>query len=231
MITLGFLGNKELVMLINRKNLAAGLMFANKVGFFWGMLALSAYSHGSCGDVYAEKYGPYDYADEKQRSKMLVTVERRHFTENVKNLKKGGETGSIMGDISYTLKKFPNHYPALMAIVKYSVYEDVKTDPFIQKEINCFFVRAKQFKPSDYRVYHIYGNYLFRRGDYKGSIENYMKSLSIRDSAEVHYNLGLAYLKLEDVKKAEFHARKAYSKKYPLLGLKNMLIERQVSIE
>ncbi|ANG62532.1 hypothetical protein A8C75_08535 [Marinobacterium aestuarii] len=218
-------------MLLNRKSFLAGLLFYNKVMFFWGGIVFSAYSHGSCGDVYAEKYGPYDYSDEKQRSRILETVERRHFTDNVQGLKKGGETGSIMGDLGYTLNKFPNHYPALTTLVKYSEYEGVKTDPFIQEEINCFFVRAKQFKPEDYRVYHIYGNYLFRKGNYKSSIENYTKSLSIRDSAEVHYNLGLAYLKLGDVKNSEIHARKAYSKKYPLPGLKNMLMERQVSIE
>lgn len=218
-------------MVLNRKSFLASFLFANRVALFFGVMVLSTYSHGSCGDVFSEKYGPYDYADEKQRNKMLGVVEKRHFTENVKNLRKEGETGSIMGDVGYTLKKFPNHYPALMTIVKYSDLDDVKNDPFIQEKINCFFIRAIQFKPSDYKVYQIYGIYLFGKGDYKSSIENYTKSLSIRDSAEVHYNLGLAYLKLGDVKKAEFHARKAYDKKYPLPGLKALLLERQVSIE
>ncbi|MFC6669014.1 tetratricopeptide repeat protein [Marinobacterium aestuariivivens] len=218
-------------MLISRLKLLTGLKTATKVAFLGGVLAFSSYSLGDCGSVYDEKYGPYDYTDERQRARMLGTVERRHFTEKVRSLNKGGETGSIMGDIGYTLRKFPNHYPALMTLVKYSDYETVKYDPFVQEKIDCFFVRAIEFKPSDHRVYHIYGIYLFGKEDYKASIENYRKALDIEDSAEVHYNIGLAYLKVGDIKSAEFHAAQAYKKGYPLSGLKNLLLDQKVSNE
>jgi tetratricopeptide (TPR) repeat protein len=218
-------------MLISRWKLVTVLQTAIKVAFLGGIFAFSSYSLGACGSVYDEMYGPYDYTDEIQRSKMLDTVERRHFTENVRTLKKGGETGSIMGDIGYTLRKFPNHYPALMTLVKYSDSESVKADPILQEKIDCFFVRAIQFKPSDYRVYHIYGIYLFGTENYKASIENYRKALDIQDSAEVHYNLGLSYLKVGDIKNAEFHAAQAYKKGYPLPGLKNLLLDQKASSE
>lgn len=217
-------------MLLNRNKFVTCFLFAYKTAFLWGLVSFSSYIQAACVDVYAVEYGPFDYESRADREKMLKTVERRHFTKKVESLA-GGETGSIMGDLSYTLEKFPNHYPALMTLVRYSDYEDVKADPYVQDKINCFFIRAQQFKPSNYRVYQIYGIYLFGKGDYKSAIESYAKSLSLRDSAEVHYNIGLAYLKSGDVKNAEFHARKAYSKGYPLPGLKNMLMERQVSIE
>jgi tetratricopeptide (TPR) repeat protein len=118
-----------------------------------------------------------------------------------------------------------------MSLVKYSEYDSVKSDSQLQEEIDCFFKKSIQFKPSDYRVYQIYGIYLFGKGDYRSSIENYQKALSIRSSAEVHYNIGLSYLKLGDFINAEIHARKAYDKGYPLPGLKNMLLENEVSIE
>ena len=68
----------------------------------------------ACGDFnYSSlSIGPLDYRITPPDVRELV--ERRHFTRNVEQLKKG-VTSTVGGDITYTLRAFPNHPRALKA--------------------------------------------------------------------------------------------------------------------
>ena len=66
-----------------------------------------------CGSL-QNGYGPYDYRSDKDK---LRIVEQYHLTPEVVNLV-AGSTGEIGDDLDYTLRAFPNHHVALMAMVK-----------------------------------------------------------------------------------------------------------------
>ena len=67
-----------------------------------------------CG-VLENAYGPFDYRTAEREAKVLV--EERHFPAVVETLT-AGSTGSLAADIDYTLRVFPNHPRALMAMTR-----------------------------------------------------------------------------------------------------------------
>ena len=67
-----------------------------------------ATSSAYCGEL----INVHDYiGGDKQ---LLGTVEQHHFTSNIESLRHGN-TGTLGGDLSYTLMLFPNHHRALAA--------------------------------------------------------------------------------------------------------------------
>lgn len=172
------------------------------------------------------QYGPYDYANPFNRERYLPVVERAHFTPNVKKLIKGS-TGSIGGDIGYTLRAFPNHYPALIALAKLYLREKNVEAPDQRFTVECYFDRAMRFKPSDVMVRTIYGNYLQRLGGRQDdAMEQYKVAVRLQpENATVNYNLGLIYLKEKDYEQAIVHAKKAYELGFPLPGLRKKLMK------
>jgi len=155
------------------------------------------------------------------------SVERTHFTSDIKNLIKGN-TGSIGGDIGYTLRAFPNHYPALIAFAKLNLREkNVKRPGDERYTVECYFDRAIRFKPGDGVVRMIYGNYLLKLGGRSDdAIEQYHEAIRLQpENANINYNIGLLYLKKKDYELAIIHAKKAYELGYPLPGLRNKLIK------
>ena len=173
-------------------------------------------------------YGPFDYANALHREKYLPIVESAHFTSNVRNLIKGA-TGTVGGDISYTLRVFPNHYPALIAFAKLNLREKSvveRPDDEIYT-VECFFDRAIRFKPGDAMVRMIYGNYLrLVGGRQDDAIEQYQVVVRLQPkNATTNYNLGLMYLKEKDYEQAIVYAKKAYGLDFPLPGLRNKLMK------
>ena len=67
----------------------------------------------ACGKIYMDRYGPYDYRDERDK---LKVVEEFHFSRNVEFLIKG-ITAHYGQDLNYTLLSSPNHHRALVAAV------------------------------------------------------------------------------------------------------------------
>lgn len=73
----------------------------------------------SCGVMYptmdyaGTHYGPFDYNNGEHRRGNLPVVERFHFTSKVQSLRGGNTSSTAGGDLSYTLKSFPNHHRAL----------------------------------------------------------------------------------------------------------------------
>jgi len=81
-----------------------------------------------------------------------------------------------------------------------------------------------RFKPQDSSVRLIYGQYLAKKGDYKGAMQRYLEAYAMNPkSPETAYAIGLLYFKTEDYAKSLSYAKKAYGSGYPLPGLRKKL--------
>lgn len=190
------------------------------------VVATNLQAKSFCGELHGDHVGPWDFTNSYDRVN-LPLVEGGHFTAEVKNLI-SGSTGSIGGDIRYTLRAFPNHYPALIAIAKFRLRNksaDRQRDQMYSVE--CFFDRAMRFRPSDVTVRTIYANYLHRLGGRQGdAMEQYQAAADLEpENATVNYNLGLMYLKEKDYEQAIVYAKIAYELDFPLPGLRNKLVK------
>jgi len=179
-----------------------------------------------CGELKpAGQFGPYDYTNIIHKQKHLPIVEQHHFSPNVKNLIKG-ESGTIEGDLNYTLRAFPNHYKALQVVVKLKLRDNVLS-PDLGYSVECFFDRAFRFKPKDGIARMIYANYLLKIGGRRAdAIEQYQIAVRLEPgSANINYNVGLMYLKDKNYEQAIKYAKKAYQLGFPLPGLRNKLVK------
>lgn len=176
-----------------------------------------------CGSLEAS-YGPFDYTNPIHVKSKLPIVEKAHFTRDVENLIRGSSTANVMGDISYTLRTFPNHHRALYAMVRYMLRQEKRPIAGTRMSPECWFDRAVRFAPNDGNVRFIYGIYLHRINNYEKSLQEYTAALeSLPDSGELHYNLGLLYLDMGDYASSRRHAEQAYELGHPLPALRNKL--------
>ncbi|MCB1928586.1 MAG: tetratricopeptide repeat protein [Rhodocyclaceae bacterium] len=176
-----------------------------------------------CGNPFAKSgFGPYDYR--VARAEDLQVVERRHFTNDVATLRSGRSGSDIGPDIAYTLRVFPNHYRALQAMARLSLKVGANPPSGAELPVECWFERGVQFVPDDAMVRVLYGNYLSRRGQSTEAVAQYERARELaQNSANVHYNIGLAYFNRKDYKQALASAHKAYELGFPLPGLRDML--------
>ncbi len=176
--------------------------------------------------------GPFDYTNPSDVQKHLEITERYHFNNDVKTLRRG-MTGSVRADLTYVLRRFPNHHPALDAMArlwrKYMKRGEVPPgeglDP--RKTAEYWFERAIKFAPHDGMVRLLYGIHKHKLGKYNEALELYKQAENVMpDSADVKYDLGLLYFDMGEYDLAYQYARKAYQLGYPLPGLKNKLIKQ-----
>lgn len=175
-----------------------------------------------CGEL-TRQYGPYDYTNPQHRARHLGVVERVHFTEDVRTLRKGS-TSYLARDIEYVLNWFPNHHQALDAFVRLALREGTTRPERSSSDIECRFQWAIQIQPRDAMVRVIRANYYHRSGRPGDAREQLHAAMQLEpENPEVHYNLGLALVNLRDFENARTHAEEAYRGGYPLPGLRNML--------
>lgn len=183
--------------------------------------ALAAVNY-SCPTLH-QGYGPYDYVTQKDK---LAIVEGAHFTPEVRNLQEG-RSGSLMGDLDYTLRAFPNHHLALMSVSRYSRMPEYEKDGFFRGRpysAECYFQRAERFAPRDPNVQLTYAIHLHRVGQLKAAAQRYQSALKLApNNVEAHYNYGLLLVDTKDFTNAKQHANAAYGRGYPLPGLRNRL--------
>lgn len=177
---------------------------------------------GVCGDPASEGSNAQDYRTASPEARHVV--ERRHFTEDVRMMRRGTSTSEIGADVAYTLRKFPNHYQALMTMGDYALKVKRNPPPGGQYTVECWFERAMRFKPDDAMVKTAYGLYLIKASRPKDAVTQLEAAAAqAGDDANVHYNLGLAYADLKQYDKAVKSAHVAYRLGFPLPGLKNKL--------
>lgn len=184
----------------------------------------SAQANSPCGEVKPTGNGPFDYTDANDRQYKLPIVEEYHFTSNVESLKRGN-SGTLGGELSYTLMAFPNHHRALAAMGKLAIRDKTPKPPGSKYSADCFFDRAIRFKPGDAAVRAVYGNYLLKMGKADKALEQLQLAVNLQpENPSINYNLGLLYAQKKDYEQAKTYAKKAYGLGFPLPGLKNKLM-------
>lgn len=180
-----------------------------------------AQAANECGPV--ENYqsgGDYTRPEDRQN---LIVVEQYHFTPNVERLIRG-ESGSLGGDLDYTLLHFPNHHRALSAMARLGLRDKTGKPAGARYSIECYFDRAIRFRPDDATVRSVFGGYLLSLGQEERALEQLKEAARLaQDNATIHYNLGLLYLKMKDFPHAREAAQRAYQLGFPLPGLRNKL--------
>lgn len=178
----------------------------------------------------------YDYTDPRDRQENLGIVERRHFTEQVRSLQRGETHPLPLGDIAYTLGRFPNHHSALYAMIRYATedaYASESEKAWAQVSRigeypapECYIQRAIDFAPRDHKVRILAGIFFHRIRARERAQSAYERALEIApDSAEAHYNYGLLLSEMEKHEQAREHAEMAYDLGFPLQGLRKRLAE------
>jgi tetratricopeptide (TPR) repeat protein len=163
--------------------------------------------------------GDYRTAPQELRN----IVDSSHFTVGVETLQRPA-TGSFGADIAYTLRAFPNHSRALLAMANLAFKEKTNRPKGSDYTVDCWFARAIAFAPDDPNVRLAFGIHLIRQGQKQAALEN-LKLASERapDSGNFQYNLGLAFLDAGDTESALRHAWRAKELQYTLPGLKSRL--------
>lgn len=179
-----------------------------------------------CGDL-ANTYGPYDYqtaASSATARSALQLVEAYHFTPEVERLIRGKTTPTPAPDIEFTLRVFPNHPRALLAMMNLG-FKTKRDKPFLSSyTVGCWFDRAERLRQDDGTVQILYGVYLLRKGEPEAAIGKLLRAQELSgENANIHYNLGLAYFDLRDYDQALAHAHAAYGLGFPLPGLRSKL--------
>ena len=109
------------------------------LGTLPGVGALAKEPPSPCGPIFGVGYGPFDYRTESKETK--ERVESAHFTADVESLKKGA-TGLLAQDIDYTLRAFPNHPRALLAMSTLGLRSKSVKPPGANWTVHCYFERA-----------------------------------------------------------------------------------------
>jgi len=154
----------------------------------------------------------------------LAIVETFHLTPNVVNLISTQSAGTIGGDLDYTLRAFPNHHRALMAMAKLGEKEKAAKPRGATYGVQCYFQRALRFRDDDATVKMIYASYLAKNGNRVEALSQLDEAARLEsDNANIAYNTGLIYFDLKDYEKSLFYAHRAYGLGFPLPGLRNKL--------
>lgn len=174
----------------------------------------------ACGKIYMDRYGPYDYRDERDK---LKVVEEFHFSRNVEFLIKG-ITAHYGQDLNYTLLSSPNHHRALVAAVRYGERTGLDKPFGLTFSVECFFDRALRFRPDDTVARALYAQFLHKHNRTAEGLAQLDIAVPLaKDSAFSHYNLGLMYLELGQNEKALAQAHRANALGASLDGLERAL--------
>ena len=164
-------------------------------------------------------FGPYDYRTDKDK---LGIVEAYHFTPEMEQLRYRRLQDSI-GNVRYTITKFPNHHRALYTAVRFSLMDaDIKLKR--KHPAECFLQRAIAFRRNDAVPYQLFGLYLHRLDQSEKALEYYRKAeeLSPQDPM-LQYNIALVLLDMDNAEEAAKYAGLAYGAGVSLPGLRNRL--------
>ncbi|NNM82144.1 MAG: hypothetical protein HKL98_06040 [Burkholderiales bacterium] len=166
------------------------------------------------------KYGPFDYTDPVAVAQNLPIVEKYHFQPQVEELIRG-ESGSVIGDLDYVLRSFPNHHRALRSLTRLAMRAHSDRPDHAHFTVDCYFRRALGFAPQDPIVHLLYGNYLYDGGSAKLALDQFLQAEKLAPSnPNVLYNAGLMYFNLKEYDQALSYAKRAYAAGFPLQGLK-----------
>ncbi len=188
----------------------------------WGLVYLLIPLWGA--PAIADEFGVQnqDYFSRDPAVKNLVrAVEAYHLNQGMDS-QGSGDFDMALQHFEFILRYFPNH-PRVLVLTGDLTLQMKR--PEVGDE---YFRRAIALFPETVGAagYRNYGKFLFRAGRTTDAIGALKRSLVKDDTfSETHYYLGLAYLDKENFPLANHHAQRAYERGFPLLELKNKLIE------
>lgn len=182
--------------------------------------ALPASPTGLCGPL-ENAFGPFDYRTASAETRSLV--ERFHFTSQVETLR-AGQSGRLGSDLDYTLRAFPNHPRALLAIIRLGERTRSSRVAGATYPVECYLDRAVRFRPEDAQVRVLYA-YFLTRNSRAGEARRQLEAAEATSPTDpqIIYNLGLAYADLQDYDRSLNYAHKAYASGISLPGLRDRL--------
>jgi tetratricopeptide (TPR) repeat protein len=174
---------------------------------------------GGCGSL-ANGFGPFDYRKHRQH---LPAVENHHFTAPVEALVKG-LTGTIGADIDYTLRAFPNHHRALLAMARWTERIKNPHPPGANYPTECYFIRALHFANDDNVVRMLYAQFLGQGKRVADAIQQLEAAASTAgENGFTHYNIGMVYAELGEMDRALSQAHRAMALGFGRVELKAIL--------
>lgn len=175
----------------------------------------------ACGSL-RNHYGPFDYRTD--RGEKLDVVNRAHFTPQIEALIRG-HTDSIGGDLSYTLRTFPNHHRALLTMMRYGQKLKTPQPKDMEFSVDCYFQRALRFRPDDTVARMMYANFLTANDRSAEALQHLAQVGNLAgDNPFTHYNMGLSYLDLKEYEKALAQAHIAMALGFERTELREKLI-------
>lgn len=166
-------------------------------------------SAAACGSIDRGGNGPFDYRTE--RGQNLKVVESFHFTPNIESLI-SGNSAPLGAELDFTLRAFPNHHRALMAMVRLGEKLKSPQPPGAPHSVECYFERALRFRPDDSTARMIYATFLAKNGREPETIKQLeLAATKAGDNAFTHYNIGLIYFDIKNYDQALAQAHVAYS--------------------
>ena len=179
------------------------------IGSLTSPLAVAQQAQSACGNALVNTFGPHDYRVEHGYNRRIV--EDNHFTLRVESLISGVST-SLGSDIDYTLRAFPNHHRALISMMNLGARMKSPMPPGAQFSVECYFMRALQFRQDDTIVRMIYAKYLATNGRKPEAIRQLETvSQGAKENGFTQYNAGLIYFEMGEFDKALLQAHRAMS--------------------
>jgi len=175
----------------------------------------------------------YHDINEAQDQVLRGTVERNHFTKPVATLQHG-QTAPLPRDIAFVLRYFPNHYLALNAMGRWQLMNklDIGDAESPVWTADCYFKRAIDYRPGDYKLHLLYAIYLHAAKRKEEAWTEYTASEENgADTAEFYYNRGLLAVDMGKLDQAKEDADKADSMGAPFPGLRDKLARAQKAAE
>jgi tetratricopeptide (TPR) repeat protein len=190
-------------------------------GIFAVIPAFAQAGNPACGSL-ANAFGPFDYRTERGNS--LYLVESTHFLPYIETLIRGNSSTTPGGDIDYTLRAFPNHHRALMAMMHLGEKEKTPKPIGSHYTVECWFQRAVQFRPDDTTVRMIFSSYLSKNKRVPEAVNQLEQATGLaKDNAFTHYNIGLVYFDMKIYDKALVQAHRALALGFERTELRDLL--------
>jgi tetratricopeptide (TPR) repeat protein len=189
------------------------------------LVAAPAWSQVSalgCGSL-SNSFGPFDYrpdkykaapGDSESHSAKLGLVHIAHFRPEMEALVRGGqgEKSEVGPEFDYTLRAFPNHHRALVALIRLAEKQNSLQPRGMRYSVECWFERALRFTPDDTIARMIFVSYLIKKNRLvEAKAHLGIAERTAEDNPLTQYNIGMMHFELKNYDKALAQAHKAYA--------------------
>jgi hypothetical protein len=199
---------------------AANVVLTGILAGAWAA-AIAQTTDAVCGNPFVNGFGPHDYRVVESRNRKMV--EDYHFTPRVETLV-AGQSGSLGGDLDYTLRAIPNHHRALIAMMNLGAKLKSPTPTGAQFSVECYFTRALMFRPDDSIARMFYAKYLASNARTPEAVSQLeYTAQSAQGDGFTQYNVGLIYFEMGQFDKALHQAHRAFALGFERAELKQHL--------